>query len=196
MNLAIRVTAMSSRFSLAGEIRDFTFGEVKVLLEGPLPVGSSVVVNLKAISFQGEVMFCEPKDGRYKVNVRIKDADENGLRRSPRFSVDIPAQILTLGCIVPIAGRILDISADGLGLESASPLAVADTVAVESKMNMAFGVVVHSRKQGEKIFRSGIALYFAVQRENAPATSHITTGLLTKIRSSLGRKPFAAQSAG
>jgi hypothetical protein len=124
MNLAISLTPFSSSISILGEIQDFTPGEVSVLLDRFVPVGSSVAVKFKGATFDGEVLYCQPKEGQYQTNIRFTDSAETGLRSTPRFSVKLPAQVFARNSSDPRPGTIIDISGAGLGLELPFPLSV------------------------------------------------------------------------
>src|ERR1700730_648461 len=133
MNLAISLTPFSSSISIPGEIQDFTPGEVSVLLEQYVPVGSSVALNFKDATFEGEVLYCQHKEGQYQTNVRFTDSAESGLRSTPRFSVKLPAQVFARNSSASMPGTLIDISGAGLGLELPVPLSVGEPVAVESE---------------------------------------------------------------
>ena len=70
MNLAISVTPFSTSISYVGAIQDFTPGEVSLLLAEFVPVGTPVAVTVKDATFEGEILYCEPKDRQYQTNVR------------------------------------------------------------------------------------------------------------------------------
>jgi len=180
MTLAISLTPFSSSIAIPGEIQDFTPGEVSVLLEQFVPVGSSVALKFKNATFDGEVLYCQPKEGQYQTNIRFTDSAESGLRTTPRFSVKLPAQVFARNSSAPMPATIIDISGAGLGLELPFPLSVGDPVAVESEVNIAFGVVRHCREHVKNIFRAGIQLHHVIQKTDR------TSGFLAKIRSFIG----------
>ena len=186
MSLAITLTPFSSGISIAAEIQDFTPGEVSVLLEQFVPVGSSVALKLKAATFEGEVLYCQPKEGQYQTNVRFTDSAESGLRSTPRFSVKLPAQVFARNSSDPMAATIIDISGAGLGLELPFPLSVGDPVVVESEMNMAFGVVRHCRKHSEHVFRAGVQLHHVIQKDDAAIASRRRSGRFARIMALVG----------
>src|ERR1700680_1078860 len=126
MNLAIRVTPFSTSISLTGTIRDFTPGEVSMLLDESVPVGTSVAVRFKGATFEGEVLYCQPKAGQYQTNVRFRDSAESGLRRTPRFSVKLAAEAFQRNSGDSVAAIITDISGNGLGLDVSRPLSVGE----------------------------------------------------------------------
>lgn len=183
MKIGVLVTPFSSSRSIAAEILDFAPGEVKLLSDDSVPVGFSVSVSFKNVKFDGEVMSCRSSENQFQLNVRIEDADDYGLRRSPRFTVTIPAQVFTHEAADPLPATIFDISGHGIGLELAVVLTVGETVAIESEINVAFGVVAYSRKDDEGSFRCGVALHHVLQKEKpAPAASNVLAGLVSRVR--------------
>jgi hypothetical protein len=183
MHLAVSLTPFLSEVSIAGVIQDFTPGEVSVLLEEFVPVGHSVAVKFRNATFDGEVLYSQPKESRYQTNIRIMDSAETGLRSTPRFSVRLPALVFAGSLSDTTSGTIIDISGAGLGLELPSPISVGEPVAVESEMNIAFGVVRHCRKHSEQVFRTGVQLHHVIQKTDDTIGSRRTSGLFAKIAS-------------
>jgi len=61
-----------------------------------------------------------------------------------------------------VEAKIIDISRDGLGFESALRLNVGDTVGIESQSNLAFGIVRDCRQVNGNtapIYRAGLQVY-------------------------------------
>ena len=194
MNLAVSVTPFLSEVSIAGVIQDFTPGEVSVLLEEFVPVGHSVAVKFRNATFNGDVLYSHPKESRYQTNIRIMDSAETGLRSTPRFSVRLPARVFAGSLSDPISVNIIDISGAGLGLESPFLFSIGEPVAVESEMNIAFGVVRHCRKHSEQVFRAGVQLHHVIQKGEGTMASRRTSGILGRIMSLVGlsRGPSSA----
>jgi hypothetical protein len=190
MNLAISLTPFSSRISIPGEIQDFTPGEVSVLLDGPVAVGHSVAVKFNRATFDGEVLYCRPAAGQYRTNVRFRDSDENGLRRTPRFSVRLAAEVFAGSFSEAVPTTIIDISGDGFGLELPFRLSVGEPVAVESEMNIAFGIVRHCREHLEHVFRAGVQLHHVIQKGDNTIDLRRTEGFFAKIMSFIGLHNF------
>jgi hypothetical protein len=186
MHLAVSLTPFLSEVSIAGVIQDFTPGEVSVLLEEFVPVGHSVAVKFRNATFEGEVLYSLPKEGRYQTNIRIMDSAETGLRSTPRFSVRLPARVFAGSLSDPMSGTIIDISGAGLGLELPSPLSVGEPVAVESEMNIAFGVVRHCRRHSEQVFRAGVQLHHVIQKGDDTIASRRISGMFARIMSFVG----------
>ncbi len=166
MNLAIRVNPFSTSISIAGQVVDFAPGEVAALLDQFVPVGTPVAAWLQHAAFSGEVLCCLPKDGGYQTNIRFKDSDENGLRRTPRFSVKLSAQVFSRSASCPQLATIVDISGFGLGLLVPCVLSVGDPIAVESEMNIALGIVRYSRSFSKDTFRIGVELHHVLQKHD------------------------------
>jgi hypothetical protein len=183
MNLAIRVTPFSGSNSVFGTIQDFTPGELSILLEKCVPVGSPVTVKFKDATFEGEVLYCEPKEGHFQTNVRFRDSGESGLRRTPRFTVKLSAEVFLPNSSDSLRATITDISGNGLGLDVPMPLAVGGPIIVESEMNTAFGIVRYCGERSESIFHAGVELHHVIQKTDDTIGSRCTSGLFAKIRS-------------
>jgi hypothetical protein len=164
MNLAIRVTRFSTNVSFMGTIHDFTPGEVSLLLAEFVPVGTSAAVTFKEATFEGEILYCEPKDGQYQTNVRFQDSAESGLRRTPRFTVKLSGEVFARNSGDPVPAIITDISGNGLGVDVSLSLAAGEPIVVSSEMNIAFGVVRYCRERSEDVFHVGVELHHVVER--------------------------------
>ena len=182
MRLAVRVTPFSSTITIPGEIRDFAPGEVSILLEISLPIGSLVDVSLMGrAAFVGEILSCRPSQGNYQTNIRINETAESGLRSTPRFTVKLPAQIFAPRANEPLPAIIIDISGAGLGLELPVSLSVGEAVAIDSEANIAFGTIRHCRAVRENLFRAGVQLHDVIQKTDSSGS-----GLVAKFRSLTG----------
>lgn len=166
MDLTIKVYPISTSVAVVGKVADFTPGEISATLDLFLPIGTPVAASLHDSSFNGEILCSTAENGFYKTNIRIKDADENGLRSVRRFSVHLPAHVFTHDGCEPHRATIVDISGSGLGLLVPVPLSTGDGIAVDSEMNMALGTVRYCRKSS-KGFRVGVQLHHVFEKNNA-----------------------------
>jgi hypothetical protein len=186
MNLAIRVSPFSGGIPVLGTIQDFTPGEVSMLLDKCVPVGSPVTVKFKGALFEGEVLFCNPKEGHFQTNVRFRDSGESGLRRAPRFTVKLSAYAFSPNSGNSLPVTITDISGNGLGLDVPMPLAVGGPIIVESEMNIAFGIVRYCGDRSESIFHAGVELHHVSEKTKDVTGSNGMPGPFAKIMSFIG----------
>lgn len=126
---------------MLGVIEDFTPGEVAVFLEAPIAEGEDVKIHVEDFAFNGEVLLCRQCGSQYEVHVSINDFNELGLRRAPRFSVNLDAHIFAPSLGRPLVVKIVDISGYGIGIELPEPLPKESTVAVKTEANTVLGVV-------------------------------------------------------
>jgi hypothetical protein len=171
LNLEAKLRAHTWGSAIGGVIQDFVPGEVTVITGDAIAENTSLTVGIAAFAFEGEVLSCRPRDDQHEVHVAIKDADPTGLRKSLRFPVNLPARLFSSCLETPQPATIIDISGDGLGLQSSVKLAKDATIAIESALNIALGVVKYSRQVSPKMFRSGVTLHHIIARELEGAKS-------------------------
>jgi hypothetical protein len=192
LGLKVRVTTPDTDFSFEGIMQHFVAGESAILLDHHFIKGTQVRVEFNGFSFQGEIMFCEPKDKLYDTHIIIPDVDENGMRRDPRYVFNLAARLYPPGGELPIDATLVDISKEGLGLESPMSLEVGETVAVESQSNLAFGIVRHCRQLASGTYRAGLHVYNVIAKEviakeEIPARKQVGRRWAVQSLFSLGR---------
>ena len=165
LHLKVRVTMPDADFIFEGVMQHFVAGEASILLDHRFVKGTEVRVEFHGFQFEGEVLFCEPKDDLYDMHVIIPDVDETGMRRDPRYVLNLPAQLYPPRGEDPVDGTLVDISKNGLGLDSPMNLEVGETVAVESQSNLAFGIVRHCRPLGGGNYRAGLHVYNVIAKK-------------------------------
>jgi hypothetical protein len=90
--LTVEVVDFLSGYSVPGVLQGFTAGEVIVSLQEPLSEQQKASVHLHSFAFEGQILYCRPKATGYEAHITIDDAEENGLRRTPRFAEKLPAR--------------------------------------------------------------------------------------------------------
>ncbi len=188
LQLEARVTAPTWEITLPAVVQDFTPGEVIVLLDDEISGGTRVTVQMNCCSFVGDVLYCEPSGSRWEAHVSFDDVDATGLRRTPRFPVSIPARIFSGATAVPVDGRIVDVSGEGLGIELAEPLPMQNNIAVQSEENTALGVVRHCRELRSGLFRVGVQLHHIIRKDLDLEKAAAESGWMNKLGARLGRK--------
>src|ERR1700680_2313659 len=163
--LNIVVCLQSSSLKLTGVLHDLIPGELLITVDHPLSEGLAVTIELQNAQLHGEVVFCAAKNDRYEANIQISDCDTTGLRHAPRFTVDLPARIFPADETESVEGRLVDISAMGIGLEVPVLLQAGEVVAVETDSNVTFGVVRYCRPLPEGTFRVGAETYHVMPKE-------------------------------
>jgi hypothetical protein len=163
LELEVRVVDFLSNYSVRGILEGFTPGEVTISLSEPIAEQRSVTVHLNSFTFQGQTLYCRPKEEHFELHVSIDDGEINGLRRSPRFPVKLPAELF-LPHAEPVAITIVDISSDGLGIELPVLLAKSQPIAIASGALFVFAIVRHCRQLSEGIFRGGAEMHHLFER--------------------------------
>jgi hypothetical protein len=193
LRLEARVTAPTWEVGLSAVIQDFTPGEVILLLDDPLAAGTHVAIQVGTCSFDGDILFCNPSGSRWETHVSFDDVDATGLRRTPRFPVRIPARIfanaIKASAIEPyIEGTIVDVSAEGLGVETSQPLPIQANIVVQSEENIALGAVRHCREIGASgLFRTGVQLHHIIKKD-PDLEKALEAGWMNKLGARFGRK--------
>jgi hypothetical protein len=188
LQMQARVTAHTWEIGLSAVIHDFTPGEVILLLDDQIASSTHVTIQMNTSSFDGVVLFCSPSGSRWEAHVSFDDVDSTGLRRTPRFPVSIPARIFSSASDVPLEGRIVDISGEGLGIELAAGLPMQSNIAVQSEENTALGVVRHCRELSSGGFRVGVQLHHIVRKDPELEKASAESGWMNKLGARFGRK--------
>jgi hypothetical protein len=180
--LNIVVSLQSSSLKLTGVLHDLIPGELLITVDHPLSEGLAVTIELQSAHLQGEVVYCAAKNDRYEANIQISDCDNTGLRHAPRFTVDLPARIFPADETESVDGRLVDISAMGIGLEVPILLQSGEVVAVETDANVTFGVVRYCRPLPGGAFRVGAETYHVMPKERKrPARKRWLNILLSAV---------------
>jgi hypothetical protein len=173
----VRIVDVLSNYAVLGVLVGFTPGEVAILVNERLSEERTVAVHLNSFSFEGQTLYCGPKEDQYEVHVSIDDIEGAGLRRSPRFPVTIPAELLQ-GDGGPVTITIRDISRDGMGIESPLALEEGQAIAVASGPVFVFAVVRYCRPMPGGMFRVGVEMHHLFERPPEPPTEPPKQGFL------------------
>lgn len=167
-SLRVRVEKPGTGFIHEGLIEYVMPGEVSIFLNHRFPRETQLRVNVNGFQFDGTVVFSEPKGHAFETHIVIADTDETGKRKDPRYIVNLPARLHSSLSDEPLEVRLVDVSRDGVGLESPLKLAMGESVAIESQSNLAFGSVRHCRELPSGKFRAGILVDNVITREADP----------------------------
>ena len=163
LGLDVQVVDFLSSYTVRGVLEGFTPGEVMILLSEPVVEQRMVTVQLNAFVFEGETLYCRPRQDRFEVHISIDDVQSSGLRRAPRFPVKIPAKLF-LPHVEPVAISIVDISSDGLGIELPISVEMGQPIAIATGSVFVFATVRHCRQLSEGIFRGGAEMHHLFER--------------------------------
>lgn len=176
LRLEALVKSPTWEVGLPAVIHDFAQGEVILLLADPVSARTTVEVQVNTCSFQGDILYCQPKGSLWEAHISFDDVDASGLRRSPRFPVRIPARVFGGASDIPVGATIVDISGDGLGIEMAEAVAVQTRVAVQSQESTALGQVRHCREFEPGRFRAGVQLHHIIRKDRELAQASAESG--------------------
>ncbi len=188
LQMEARVTAHTWEIGLSALVHDFTPGEVILLVDDQIAAGTHVTIEMNTCSFAGVILFCSPSEGRWEAHVSFDDVDATGLRRTPRFPVNIPARVFSNSSEVPLDGTIVDVSGEGLGIELAAALPMQSNIAVQSEENIALGVVRHCRETSSGVFRAGVQLHHIVRKDRDLEKASAESSWMNKLGARFGRK--------
>jgi hypothetical protein len=186
----VQVVDLLSGYAVGGILEGFTPGEVTVLLGESVSEQRSVLVHLDSFNFVGETLYCRPRRAQFEAHISIDDAAKTGLRRAPRFPVKIPGHMFPSRAI-PVEIMIVDISRDGLGIESPMLLEAGQPVAIATESVFVFAGVRYCRRVGEALFRTGCEMHHLFERTSQLPADTVRSSLLQKIG---GTWPFTKKS--
>lgn len=168
LSLPLEIVSPALRQPVPGMLQDMVAGAALVAVQHSIPVGTRVDARFNGCQFSGEIGYCRPVDGAFEIHVMLSDSDGSGMRRWPRFPMDLPARVTAPGRSASIQARVVDVSRDGLGMELADAVAVGQTIAIEIPQGTVFGVVRHCRTSGAGGYRAGVEMSQVYSRALAP----------------------------
>jgi len=158
LQIHVRIVDLLSNYTVSGVLLGFTPGEVSILVDEPLSEQREVAVWMNAFSFEGQTLYCRPNEARYEAHISIDDIQGAGLRKTPRFPVMIPAQLLAPGGD-PLVITIVDLSRDGMGIDSPIHLKAGQPIAIVAGPAFVFAIVRHCQQTPEGTFRAGLEMH-------------------------------------
>jgi PilZ domain len=181
LELEAQVVDFVSNYTIRGILEGFTPGEVTILLSEPVSEQRSVTVRLDSFTFEGQTLYCRPREDRYEAHISIDDVETTGLRRAPRFPVKLPARLL-LRDASSVLITILDISRDGMGIELPMPVETGQAIAVECGSVFVFAVVRHCRELSNGLFHAGAEMHHLFEKPVEIPTDAPRSTFLSRIR--------------
>jgi hypothetical protein len=186
LGLEVRLVDFLSSYTVHGILEGFTPGEVSILLNEAVSEQRIVSLHLNSFTFEGHTLYCRPRQDQFEVHISIDDAETTGLRRAPRFPVEVPAALLLAHGAV--AMTIVDISSDGLGLKLPVPLEPDQPIAVATESVFVFAIVRHCRQLSEGVFRAGAEMHHLLERHVELPKDSPRSNFLQKLLGSRYRK--------
>jgi hypothetical protein len=180
LEVPVHVVDRLSGYTIPGVLQAFTPGEVMVSLRESLSEQRDVGVRLNSFSFEGQILCCLSKQTHYEAHITIDDVEEMGMRRAPRFPVKVPAQLFPAHG-GPVDIIIVDISSEGLGIESPQSLQMGQTLALASESVFVFAIVRHCRKLSNGVFRAGVEMQHLFEKSAEVAAVEIRSGFLGRV---------------
>jgi hypothetical protein len=194
IGLNVHVVDFLSGYTVAGVLMSFTPGEVTVLVDEIMPEQRSVTVQFDKFVFEGETLFCRPKDHGYEAHITIDDTEKSGLRKEPRFPVRLAGQMFPPNSD-PVPITIVDFSSDGLGIELPIAVQVDQPIAIAGGPAFVFATVRHCRSIAGGGFRAGVEMQHVLERPMEAETEEEPPSLLSRVfggknwRARRGSKP-------
>jgi hypothetical protein len=138
------------------------------LIAAPLPLKPErrLEVRFDGRALECQVVYCQSESANnYLLGVRMAQNGTDALRAEPRIPVDLEAKLHLPGGEAPVAGRVVNISASGLGLFFEKEVPTNEIAYVELQIGFAFGEIRHCTKS-EAGYRVGLKLDEFISREN------------------------------
>jgi hypothetical protein len=181
IGLNVHVVDFLSGYTVEGVLRSFTPGEVAVFVDEIVPEHRSVTVQFDSFVFDGETLFCRPKDHGYEAHITIDDVEKSGLRKEPRFPIKLAGQMFPPSS-EPVAITVVDFSSDGLGIELPMAVEVDQPIAILAGPVFVFATVRHCRKMEGGGYRAGLAMQHVLGRpRETPAEEEESPSLLGRV---------------
>ncbi len=180
LGLSVEVIDFLSGYTVWGMLEGFTPGEVTVSLPEMVTEQRAVSVRVNSFLFSGETLYCGAKEGGYEAHITIDDAKQNGLRRAPRFPVRFPAQMFPPHG-APLEITIVDISADGLGIEMPVGVEAGQPIAIANESVFVFAIVRHCRLINDGVFRAGVEMQHLFEKAAETPGVESRAGFLGKV---------------
>ncbi len=161
----VPVLIMTPETHVVGVIERVNAHAISILAHQSLAEGSPVSIEYGAVTGEGEVVSCRPAEVHYRICIAMAQKEDCDLRADERFPVIEEVQIHAAGWELELAGTVTDLSRRGIGLETSKPLAIGETVTVESASNVAFGIVRHCRQVAGGVFHAGVEVFHIMPKE-------------------------------
>jgi hypothetical protein len=124
-----------------------------------LQKGQKLALSHEGKRLEVEVSSAEPSAANvYILAVKVVAEHLGEVRSELRLPIDLPATLRVAGATAEIAGRIVDMSPSGMGIEVASALSRGAKVCVNLDQGLAFGEIRFCRQTRPNLFSVGFLL--------------------------------------
>jgi hypothetical protein len=180
LGLEVQVVDFLSGYAVSGILEGFTPGEVTVSLPEMVSEHRVVEVRWNSFVFEGETLYCQPKQGRYEAHITIDDVEETGLRKVRCFPVRLAAQMFTAHA-GPANITIVEISDESLGIELPAPVETGQPIAIVSGTVFVFAVMDGCREIGEGLFRACAQMQHLFERPLEALLEEPSCGIIGRV---------------
>lgn len=151
---------------LRAHVRRVNTGFFLVAAPVPLKPERRLDIVFESRRIECQVVYCQPDGaGSFSLGIRMTQKDGDALRAEPRIPVDLQAKVNLPGAEVPLNGRVVNISASGLGLLLDREVPTDELAYVELDIGYAFGEIRHCSKIPSG-YRVGLKLDEFISRED------------------------------
>ena len=112
----IPVLITTARARVGGVIHDIQPRGLSILVKQPLAEGSASV-EFGAVARYAKIVSCQPNGEKYELSVVLANINKRDLRGTERYPLTQEVQIHAAGLDKPLAGTVVDLSMQGVGLE-------------------------------------------------------------------------------
>lgn len=124
-----------------------------------------VSIEFGAAAREGEVVSCRPKGNSYELYIAFPNENKEDVRAAERFPVIQEVKIYAANSESPLEAMTGNLSSNGLGLETSTPLETGETIMAVSNCNEAFGVVRHCKQLDSGRFQTGVEVFHVMPKE-------------------------------
>jgi PilZ domain len=158
--------AIPVELRLVDEMREHVRGHIRRVNTGFFLIASPVALKPERrleVTFSGrriecQVVYCQQEGpNTYALGIRMAQGGGETLRAEPRIPVDLEAKLSMPGGDAPIPGRVVNISASGLGLVMTKEVPTGELAYAELEVGCAFGEIRHCSKTANG-YRVGLKL--------------------------------------
>jgi len=165
LGFGIPVVMKSSSLNLVGIIEEIRPHAVSILVREAVAEGTAVSIEFGAVSLESTIITCQPCGSKYLACAVMLDSGECDRRSAERFPVTLEIRIWRAISDSPLDAAVVDVSAQGLGLELSTSLDNGETVMIESASNTAFGVARHCTPLCDGRFHAGVEVFHVMPKE-------------------------------
>lgn len=171
LGCGVDVLVKTTDSSLVGFVQDIRTNALSITIKQPLVEGSAVSIEFGSECRDGEIVSCRRHGSRYEACVVVPNKKESDLRLAERFPITLEVVICSDSLESQMDAVVVDMSAQGMGLETSVALKTGEIVTVESSSNIAFGIVRYCSALPGGPFRAGVEVFHVMLKETEDAAN-------------------------